>query len=241
MPNLTVSHLGPGHTELESRWFQSKDFLAARESRSHYVFKPGALESRSDCANATYPSIGRLPHRRNTKVSQIVLVFPVWEELLDIAEGAHRSSVTLWRRPKPCPLLRRVSAFENSSWKRTNLRSCNIDMPLTEKYLIQLSRRPPPPCEAPAYYWQQPCAVSDAWLYFTQGNMQERKAFSSKNLTWRPEKAHPWKRIVAIQNRLDRIFRAGAILTGSILTRLMRKFMRIALETVIVWVRIARF
>ena len=64
--------------------------------------------------------------------------------------------------------------------------------------------------------------------------MQERKAFSSKNLTGRLEKAHPWKRIAAIQNRLDRIGRAGAILTRSILTRLMRKFMRIAMETVIV-------
>ena len=52
----------------------------------------------------------------------------------------------------------------------------------------------------------------------------------------RLEKAHPWKRIAAIQNRLDtsRIGRAGAILTRSILTRLMRKFMRIAMETVIV-------
>ena len=40
----------------------------------------------------------------------------------------------------------------------------------------------------------------------------------------RLEKAHPWKRIAAIQNRLDRIGRAGAILTRSILTRLMRKF-----------------
>ena len=78
-------------------------------------------------------------------------------------------------------------------------------------------------------------------LHLTQGNMQERKAFSSKNLTGRLEKAHPWKRIAAIQNRLDRIGRAGAILTRSILTRLMRKFMRIAMETVIVWVRIARF
>ena len=143
--------------------------------------------------------------------------------------------------PDRVPLLRRVSAFENSSWHRTNLRSCNIDMLLTEKYLTQLSRRPPPPCEAPAYSWQQPCAVSDAWLYYTQGNMQERKASSSKNLTGRLEKAHPWKRIAAIQNRLDRIGRAGAILTRSILTRLMRKFMRIAMETVIVWVRIARF
>ena len=95
------------------------------------------------------------------------------------------------------------------------------------------------PC--PAYSWQQPCAVSDAWLYFTQGNMQERKAFSStRNLTGRLEKAHPWKRIAAIHNRLDRIGRAGAILTRSILTRLMRKFMRIAMETVIAWVRIAR-
>ena len=64
--------------------------------------------------------------------------------------------------------------------------------------------------------------------------MQERKAFSSKNLTGRQEKAHPWKRIAAIQNRLDRIGRAGAILTRPILTRLMRKFMRIAMETVII-------
>ena len=64
--------------------------------------------------------------------------------------------------------------------------------------------------------------------------MQERKTFSSKNLTGSIEKAHPWKRIGAIQNLLDRIGRAGAILTRSILTRLMRKFMRIAMETVIV-------
>ena len=42
--------------------------------------------------------------------------------------------------PNRVPLLRRVSAFENSSWQRTNLRSCNIDMLLTEKYLTQLSR-----------------------------------------------------------------------------------------------------
>ena len=70
--------------------------------------------------------------------------------------------------PNLVPLLRRVSAFENSSWPRTNFWSCNIDMLLTEKYLTQLSRRPPPPCEAPAYSWQQPCAVSDACLYFTR-------------------------------------------------------------------------
>ena len=122
--------------------------------------------------------------------------------------------------PNRVPLLRRVSAFENSSWQRTNLRSSNIDMPLIEKYLAQLSRRPPPPCEAPAYSWQQPCAVrTHDCTSPTQGNMQERKAFSSKNLTGRPEKAHPWKRIAAIQNRLDRIGWAGAILTRSIRTR----------------------
>ena len=64
--------------------------------------------------------------------------------------------------------------------------------------------------------------------------MQERKTFSSKNLAGSIEKAHPWKRIAAIQNLLDRIGRAAAILTRSMLTRLMRKFMRIAMETVIV-------
>ena len=50
--------------------------------------------------------------------------------------------------------------------------------------------------------------------------MEERKAFSSKNLSGRIEKAHTWKRTAAIQNLLDRIGRAGAILTRSILTRL---------------------
>ena len=89
------------------------------------VFEPGAFESRSDCACATYPSVGHLPHRRNTKVSQTVLVFPVWEELLDIAEGAQelclRSSVTSWRYPKPCPspqeseCLRKFILAENES------------------------------------------------------------------------------------------------------------------------------
>ena len=68
-----------------------------------------------------------------------------------------------------------------------------------------------------------------------------KEGFQVENLTGRLEKAHPWKRIAAIQNRLDRIGRTRAILTRSILTRLMRKFMRIAMETVIVWVRIARF
>ena len=99
--------------------------MAADFSSPDYVFEPGAFESRLDCAYATYPSVGRLPHRRNTKVSQIVLVFPVWEELLDNAEGAQelclRSSVTSWRRPKPCPspqeseCLRKFILAENES------------------------------------------------------------------------------------------------------------------------------
>ena len=166
------------------------------------------------------PNFARLPSRsgKSCSTSRKELKNCVSEAPSTRARGAAQNLV---------PLLRKVSAFENSSWQRTNLRRCNIDMLLTEKYLTKLSRRPPPPCEAPASSWQQPCAVSDVWLYLTQGNSIE--------------KVHPWKRIAAIQNLLDRIGRAGAIITRSTLTRLMRKFMRIAMETVIVWVRIARF
>ena len=133
------------------------------------------------------------------------------------------ATVTSWRRPKPCP-----------SPQESECQSCNIDMLLTEKYLTQLSRRPPPPCEAPAYSWQQPCAVSDLSDTRQHARMEVILSFSSKNLTTRLEKPtlgkeSPRFRIVWIESAGP-----GAILTRSILTRLMRKFMRIAMETVIV-------
>ena len=198
------------------------------------------FESRSDCAYATYPSVSRLPHRRNTKVSQIVLVFPVWEELLDIAEGAQelclRSSVNSWRHPKPCPspqeseCLRKFILAEKESPELQHQHAADREVSDPTESASTSAVRSSSIFLAATLR----CFGRMIVLALTQGNMQERKAFSSKNLTGRLEKAHPWKRFAAIQNRLDRIGRAGAILTRSILTRLMRKFMRIAMETVIV-------
>ena len=183
----TRASLGPGHTELESRWFQSKDFLAARESRSHYVFEPGAFESRSDCACATYPSAGRLPRRRNTKVSQCSSsqsgksCSTSRKELKNCVSEA--PSPRTWRRPKPCPspreseCLRKFILAENESPELQHRHATDREVSdPTESASTSAVR-------SSSIFLAATRAVSDAWLYSTQGNMQEMKAFSSKNLT----------------------------------------------------------
>ena len=233
--------------ELESRWFQSKDFLAARVSRSHYVFEPGAFESRYrlDCACATYPSAARLPHRRNTK-SQCSSsqsgksCSTSRKELKNCVSEA--PSPRTWRRPKPCPspreseCLRKFILAENESPELQHRHAADREISDPTESASTSAVRSSSIFLAATLR----CFGRMIVLHTRQHARKEGFQFEKPH-PGRLEKAHPWKRIATIQNRLDRIGRAGAILTRSILTRLMRKFMRIAMETVIVWVRIARF
>ena len=240
--------LGPGHTELESRRFQSKDFCTARESRSHYVFQHGAFDNFNRGLTVRYHN-STVPKRPHVCILTLMVTTPsrfILQRFRALSFAQLASSNPL--------CLRKSILAENESQELQHRHAADrevSDPPESSTAIVvivaeiqvsvHLRRAEFQHGHLPLQEREKkeirssdlaPCQTHDCTTHKARSKKGRRSV--SKSHTVRLEKTRPWKRSAAIQNLLDRIGRAGAILTHAILSRLMRKIMRMAMEMVIV-------